>query len=416
MKRFALLALMAVLVPGLALYVVSCGGGGGGGGGGLGPVTYSSPSQAASSSQTVMGAVVLSGTVGSAADSASGSIPAGYAPSFSVKAAKTSSIAYIDPRLKTVVDKMVADLKSPMIGGTLANASSLKTASLAPFLASSITVSTSCAGGGYYTISGTDTSVISYKEDTITVTYTNCRSSALSTYDILSGSLQAYHKHMLDGSADSANVTATGLSIASYVTGTWSSTDTLTGTFNKTLAVTSNTTGTVTSGQNNANGAFTVTDSSGIGTFSFTNVSDVWSTTTTTTSTTDEQLSNRAFSLALSGGGKMFTFTLSLTNLDDKTRTNADLSEDWWINGSIGMSWAPNLGGPCLPGTITITTLSPIHTPSPVSSSCPTSGEITVNNADIKFGVPSGSQITLTVGGTSQVIADCNSLGGGQCI
>ena len=229
----------------------------------------------------------------------------------------------------------------------------------------------------------------------------------------MSGSLQAYHKHVLDGSADTANVTATSLSIASYITGTLFFTDTLSGTFNQAYTVASNATGTVTSGRNNANGTFSTTDDTGTGTFSFTNVSDVWTTTTTTTSTTEEHVSNGAFTLALSSGGNMFTFTLSLTNLDDKIRTNADFSEDWWIDGSIGMTWAPNLGGGCLPGTITITTVAPIHTPDAVS--CPQSGELTVNNANVKFGVPSGIQVTVTVGGTSQVFADCDSLGGGAC-
>ncbi len=414
MKKFGIFALMTVLVLGLAVYFVSCGGGGGGGDSGSTTVTYSSPSQAASSSNAVMGAVVLSGTVGSAADTASGAIPAGYAPLLKAKVFDTNAIAKIDPRLKTVVDKMVADLKSSTITGALAKARSLKISNSAPSLSSSITVSTGCAGGGYYTVSGADTSTVSYTEDTITVTYHDCRDTILSSYDNLSGSIQAYHKHLLDGSSDTANVTATTLSIASYVTGSLNSTDTLNGTFNISDNVTSNVTGTVTSGQSSANGTFTVTDASGSGTFSFTNVTDVWTRTTTNTETTDDHVYNGIFSLGMNGGGNTFTFTLTLSSLENKLRTNADLSEDWWINGTTTMAWSPSLGGACLPGTITIATVIPIHTPA--DGSCPPSGEITVNNATIRFGVPSGTQVTITVGSTPQVFTDCYSLGGSQCL
>jgi hypothetical protein len=108
MKRFGLLALMSVLVLGLALFV-SCGGGGGGtaGGGGNPPVNYSSPSQAASSSGAVTAAIALSSAVGSAADLAGSQIPAGYAPSLKAKAVDTSAIANIDPRLKLIDNMMM---------------------------------------------------------------------------------------------------------------------------------------------------------------------------------------------------------------------------------------------------------------------------------------------------------------------
>ncbi len=415
MKRFGVLALIAVLVLGLAVYFAACGGGGGGSSSNT--VTYSSPSQAASSSQAVTGAVVLSGTVGSAADTAGSAIPAGYAPALRAKAVDTSAIANIDPRLKTVVDKMVADLKSTTITGSLAKARSLKTANLAPSLTSTINVSNPCAGGGSYTISGTDSSTGTYSEHTVSVVYNSCQDSATYPYVVLSGSLSAYDKHLFDGSSDTANVTATSLSLTTHENSTISATDTLNGTFNKTENVTSNATGTVTSGQGSVNGTFTVADSSGTGTFSITNFSDISTLTTTTTSTTDEHTFNGSFSLALSGGGNTFTFTLALSNLDDKIATYAaNSSQDEWINGTITMTWSPDLGGACIPGTITLTTAAatPIHTPSP--SSCPTSGTITVNNATIQFGVPSGSEVTVTVGSTSQIFTDCYSLSGGQCI
>jgi hypothetical protein len=423
MKRFGLLALMSVLVLGLAIYFVSCGDGGGGtaGGGGNPPVNYTSPSQAASSSQAVTAAIALSSAVGSAADLAGSQIPAGYAPSFRAKAVDTSSVGNIDSRLKTAVDKMIADLKKPIITGALAKTSALKTANLAPFLASSITASTSCAGGGYYAISGSDTSTISYTEKAITVTYYNCRDTALSSYDIVSGSLQAYHKHMLDGSSDIKNVTTTSLSITSYLTPTMYFTDTLNGTFDNSLTVAGN----VTSGQSAVNGSIqeiSYFDSTVINaTVGFNNISDVWSSITTTSSgtvTTEEHTSNGSITFDISSGGSAFTFVLSLSQLADKVRTNADLSEDEWINGSISMNWSPNPdASACLPGTLTISTVAdtPIHTPT--YGSCPTSGTITLNNATIQFGVPTGTVgVLVTVGTSSVSLSDCYSLGGSACI
>jgi len=407
MKRFGLLALMSVLVPGLALYFVSCGGGGGGtaGGGGNPPVNYSSPSQAASSSQAVTAALALSSAVGSAADLAGSQIPAGYAPSLKAKAVDTSAIANIDPRLKTVIDKMMTDLKNPMVGAALTKARSLKTVSLA----STISVSNPCATGGYYTVSGSDTSTGTYSEHTVNVVYYSCQDSATYPYVVLSGSLSAYDKHTLDGLSDTADVTATALSLATHMSSTVSSTDVLTGTFNKSSAVS----GGVTSGTSGINGSIQVTsnlDSTVIdATVGFNNISDVWSSTTTTSSgtvTTEEHTLNGSLTFGISSGGSSFTFALSLSQLDDKVRTNADLSEDEWISGSISMNWSPNPdASACLPGTLTIATLIPIHTPN--GGFCPTSGEFTVNNADIKFGVPSGTQVTVTVGGSSLELTDC---------
>ena len=236
---------------------------------------------------------------------------------------------------------MMTDLKNPMIGAALAKARSLKSVRLA----STISASNPCAAGGYYTVSGSDTSTGTYSEHAINVVYYSCQDSATYPYVVLSGSLSAYDKHTFDGLSDTANVTATALSLATHMSSTVSSTVVLTGIFNKSFAIS----GGVTSGTSGIHGSIqetSILDSTVIDvTVGFNNISDVWSSVTTTTGgtvTTEEHTLNGSLTFGISSGGNSFTFALSLSQLDDKVRTNADLSEDQWTNGSISMNWSPN--------------------------------------------------------------------------
>ena len=108
MKRFGLLALMSVLVLGLALYFVSCGGGGGGTAGGGNPlVNYSSPSQAASSSGVATAAMSVFSAISSAADLADTQIPG-------IAARTGASIAY-RPMLLGAVLKEVSGMRDRVV-------------------------------------------------------------------------------------------------------------------------------------------------------------------------------------------------------------------------------------------------------------------------------------------------------------
>ncbi len=406
-RRITIVRLLSVLsvTALLAGSILSCSGGGGGNDGG-GQVTYTNATQASSSTKAVTGAVTLTSTLDQSSSMASSEVPS-YAPKKRGKAVNTDAIAYLDPRLKNVVDKMVADLKLPVIGSAVQKSRSLKTMN-----ATSISISpTTCAGGsGTYSVSGSDTSVPgSYDEDTATIQFTNCRQSTSTTYTVVSGTLQLYRKHLLDNSSNIENMTATNFTVKLYLSDTLYSTDVLNGTFNNT--------NNLTSGRNDANGSFTETGSGGdIATFSFNNISDVWTSATTTTSgtvTTDEDTLNGSFVFDYSSGGSsIFAMTISLSNLKDKVRTNADLSTDEWIDGSIGLSWQPDLSQyGCVPGTITIGTgvATPIHTLS--GAECPASGTVTVNNATIVFGSP----VTVTVGSDVKTFSSCTLMGGDSC-
>jgi hypothetical protein len=47
---------------------------------------------------------------------------------------------------------------------------------------------------------------------------------------------------------------------------------------------------------------------------------------------------------------------------------------------------------------------------------CPIAGTVRVNNAIIRFGVPAGYNVTVTLdSGPSEVFTDCYSMGGGMC-
>ncbi len=402
--------LMAILVLGLSVYFSACGGGGGSNN----AATFSNSDQAAASAQSLAGALSLSSTIGSVSDVAESAIPPQYAPSFTgAVAVDTSAVANIDPLLKTALDKMLADLNRPELTNSISKASPYNAASLA----SSVTSSVTCTGGGYVSVSGIDSSLTGtggYKEFTIDVTYNNCiDSQSTVTYNVVSGVLHAQHKVMLDGSSKNSDVTATGLSLKSFASSTLQNQDYLDGTFNNSFNVV--TAGSNTTGSSYANGTFSTTDISSGSSFTFgiNKLSGVWSKLTTTTDITEDNAVNGSLNWGFSAGQTSINATLSFGNLNDDIVTDASGNKTEGVNGSIGFTWTPTFGL-CVPGTLNITTVSPIYTP--FGSSCPTKGTLTINNAAVQYGVPLGIQVTVTVGGTSKIFTDCHALGGGQCI
>ncbi len=423
MKKYGVIALIAALVLGLAMYLGACGGGGGGGGGGTPLVSYGTSTQAAAGVKSATGAVTLSSTIGDMTSGfADGAVPPGYAPARKARARDNSAIANIDPRLKTAVDRMSADLKSPAIQKAIAKARALKTSSA---LASSITISTDCSLGGYFTISGTNSSTTSYDEFTINVAYYNCieGTDALNN-NVASGSLHYYDKYMLDNTARNESLTANNLTLASYASGTL----TVTGKTNGTLSsVYSFGTNSVETWQNSANASYSLTFNDGYDSklaFSMNNVSSTEVYTPGAGGTwTDDFTTNGGFVFTVSNNsGILASIALVFTNLDDKYALNADQTFDRWLNGSFSLTWAPSAGNDCMPGKVTLGTAAntPIHygTLSDfLGGVCPLSGTLTLNNATIEFGVPSPPQVTVTVGtGTPQVFSDCNFVGADTCV
>lgn len=394
-------------------FVSSCGGGGSSG---PSTVNYSSPDQAAASSTVGMAAISLSEIVGSTAQIATDSIPAGYAPGKTGSGMNTAPIAKIDPRLKDMVDKMVAQLQKPAVKNSLAKMSSYKTVSSAPL--SSVTGSCSTVTDSSIVSSGTSTTY------TVTVTINGCRTedTMLGIYEDLNGTISGTHTVDSTNQYTSAEVAAnlTSFSYTDETYTTWKEKGEMSGTFGSQIMgdIFSNATGT-----NSANGAFTVTTSSYSDipnvkmAFSFKNVRDVWSISTVGSDQTNTHTANGSYTLAMTDTLNSETLTLSigLTNLENKIKYYGNGDEDMWINGSVTINWTPDLSQwGCLNGTYNFTTITPIYTGA--LSYCPTSGILQVNNATIEFGVPSGSWVTVTLtGGASAEFPDCDYLGGGMC-
>ncbi len=427
MKRYGVIALIAVLVLSLAVYFAACSGGGGGGGGGTPVVSYSTSTQAASGVKSVTGAMSLSSTVGGLASGMAGAVvppPASYggAPTLRAKAAaNTGAIANIDPRLKAVVDKMVADIKGSTIKKSIAKARSLKTASsLASSLAPTVITGTfNCGRSGTFTITATDSSTASFNENDIVVAFNACIDSASTTdYQTASGSVHFYEKYMLDNSSTTDNLGATALTLTTYASSTLVSTDVIDGTFASTYSVGTNS---VETWSDSANASFSTTSPSNVKlSFNMNNISSVDVYTPGTTSDTEDYTMNGSFVFDISDStGSLASITLAFTNLNDKWQSSnvTPFPEDEWLNGTISLTWTPSSGADCMPGALTISTAAgtPMHYATSVDS-CPSSGTVVANNATVEFGKPSGYQVTVTVGGTSQVFTDCYFAGADVCI
>jgi hypothetical protein len=390
--------------------VISCGGSGGGGSNGLSTINYSSSDQAASAFSDAAGMVALVDVMSSAASgiAASGVSQAGYAPNKG-KTANTSAIANVDPRLKTIVDKMVGQMQS-----TAAKNAEQK-ARLKVSMAATVSASVNCTPSGSYSITGTDNSdnaSRSFDEATVTIVFNNCRDSV--DFTELSGTIQLYSKITPSAPAvptsTITNITVTNLTHKQYIDGTFTGQPTETGVISGTFNSTNN----VTSGSDYANGSFNFSNNLGdSATFFFTGLTDNWSTSTVSSVTTDSTSMNGSFGLSYVSGYDSINLSISLTNLEYKVRTNADASIDEWLNGSIGIVWNPLV---CASGIITFTTAdaTPLHYASGAET-CPDRGTLQVNNATIVYGTP----ILVTVNGVTVPYADCAAMdmaGNGMCI
>ncbi len=409
LKVVSLLFLIAFFIG----TVISCSGGGGGGG-----TTISATSQAAASSSGAMGAVKLSSTVGASAEMASGSIPAEYAPG-KMKVLDTSDIAKLDPRLKTVVDKMMSQLQKPIVTNTMSKTRASKTSS-AP-LSAATTTSGGCLLGGSYTITVDSITSLETTTNTLDITFTNCKDydSATATHSNLYGSLTGTHAFNVStgyGSANlGVNLTDTSYPTESYTAGSETNVYAMNGVFN---SVDNN----GASGTNSALGSFSWTlkdpvNGDTVMSFSFGSgaapVTDVWtSSTDISNNKTDINTGNGAYTLGIAGPNGSLTYSVTLSGLEYKLLTYAGGGSDEWINGSVSIAWTPDLSQwGCLNGTYAFTTAvgTPVHTP--LLSNCPTSGTVQVNNATIQYNTD--QTVTVSVGTLTETFSDCDSLGGG---
>lgn len=405
-SRYIGLSLLLLLISLSLLTLASCGGGGGGA---SGPTTinYSNPDEAASAASDAGGTVALVQVMSGMASSIAvdGAAQGGYNAPSKRKAANANAIASIDPRLKTLVDKMVSQIQTPVVKNAMIKARAAKPAQ------KTVSLTTDCdnVGTGSLAIIGTDNLDVvdrTYDEATVTITFTTCRDNTMFTET--SGKMQLNWKKMLDGSSTVANVKVTNF-VQTLYTSVFFTTVIERATMNGTFNSTDN----LTSGTDYANGSFTFADASGSGTFFFTGLSDNWSSITDVDGNQIDAITvNGSFGFSFSDSFNTISLTFTLSNLRDKWRYNTDGTVDHWLNGSIIIVWSPAV---CRSGIITFTTAdaTPMHYLT-ISDTCPVSGTLKVNNATIVFGSP----ITVTVGGTTWNYTDCYDMemaGSGMC-
>lgn len=415
MQVASLLSLTALLVA----PIISCGGGSSD----SGPktVTYTSAAQAAAGSSSAKASADMSDAISAAAlDLSSSSNPSGYAPGkgISAKAVDTSGIANIDPRLKVLVDKMLVRMKAPEVKAAVSKARSFKTMS-APLSFATVTASATCPGDGNFTVTGSDTSTDVYNEYTVDVLFSSCTDTTGPTKTTLDGSMHVYDKEMI-GTTSITREASVNITAKNYINySTLDTTDTINGNFNSTDIGSS--------GANLADGSFSETDAAtgDVATFYFTNMTGAWTIAYDPgVSTTIAKTVNGKFGFTIVSDSGTFGLDIALANLQDKNQynwSNNDIvSLDEWVNGSITISWTPDLSAyGCVAGIITFTTAdaTPIHMPVVANYvTCPTSGVLTVNNATIEYGKPPLTGVTVTVGMDSASYPDCYSIGnGGMC-
>ena len=408
------IAIVLSLTALTAVVVVSCGGGNGGGG-----TTLTATQQAAASASAAQGAIAMSSSVAGAADMASGYIPPSYAPGKRDPKTGTAAIANIDPRLKDVVDKMLMQMQRPAIKTALSKAGTFSKALSAPTITSSATVS--CYTGNYVVQDAMDSSGTSTTH-TLTVTYNACKDN--SSRNIINGSISATHTKDTVATSESATVTITNLTDTTYTDSTYTQASeifALSGTFTNASTGNPSAAGTAT-----ARGTFSWTlvdpvNGNMVMAFNFgtgsTPITDTWTNAVSGPDTTEIHTANGNYGLTVSAAGQSITLSITLANLEDKYRTNLTNGDDEWINGSVTISWSPDLSQwGCLNGTYVFTTaaLTPMHWAP--ADYCPSSGTVQVNNAVIEFGKPSGTMVTVSlIGGPSEVFSDCEAMGGDMC-
>lgn len=422
-RKFAMVVSLIGVVILTGIFLVSCKG--------KTDSSLSSTQQAAASSSAAMGAVTLSGTVGDATGAATGGIPSGFAPAFdgSGGAGNTDKIADIDPRLKDTVDQMMGVLRNAKATGSTAAAAApgFKAAPAAGLAtAFSFSASGTCDGGsGTYSI---DYNQIASGQTgttfTLSITLSSCQSvtDAEGKHNIMNGTLVGTHTVDSVASSETASLQV-NLAGTEYMTGA-TGTFAMNGNFE---SIKTGTSATVINGTNTANASFrahnfaqdayfTFTIGDGSGNLA-TGVQDIYSESTITTSHTG----NGAYTLAISSPNGAITLFVNLIGLNHTVVTNyagliapVKTSTDESINGLLNIAWNPDLSQwGCRAGNYQFTTITPVHTP--VLLSCPTSGELTINNADVKFGYPSGVEVTVTVGTLHETFPTCNDMGRGLC-
>ncbi len=409
-KMRTLLAIPALLLS-LAFVWAGCSGGGGGGGDLPGPISFTSAEQAGASSPTAMGVTALGMvTTGEAFDLANGSIPA-YAPA-SKKTADTAAIAKLDPRLKELVDRMKAQLQAPVLKKAVKKAQELAASRVV-----SINTTLSCdnyAGGttGTVTVVGTDNSdtylTDGFLETDITVTFNTCRDNFLLTE--LSGTLRLYEKSANDSSYFIGNMTATNFTQKIYSVDFSPANLVLTNVVNATFGNDETPSG----GTGTGNGSFNTTWYDGeVDTLTFTNMSDIWTFSAVSGVETSEDTVNGSFRFAASiPGYGTYSLAITLTDLYHKLAYNtATSAADEWIDGTVSINWTPDPLG-CIEGSMTFTTVTPMHYNNYIADMCPVSGELAVNNATIVF-LP--ASIEVTINGITYY-TDCTGIQGSICI
>jgi hypothetical protein len=402
------IAILLSLTALISVVVVSCGGGGGNDGG----TTLTATQQAAASASAAQGAIALSSQVAGAADLASGYIPANYAPGKGGLQADTAAIANIDPRLKNVVDKMLAQVNRHAAKSTMAKSISLGKVLSAATITSSATIT---CDAGTIVVNDTLSSSGTSTTHTLSITYNNCKDNAF--LSIANGSLSAVHTLASSETASvvlnlidttytdisysvASDVFALNGTFVSSITGTTGGSSSALGTFGWTML-------------DPVNGNIVMSFNFGTGA---TPISDTWTKLVSGGTTTETHTANGQYGLTISASGQSVTLGITLSSLIDRVVTSVG-GVDEWINGSVAIGWSPDLSQwGCLNGTYVFTTTSPIHTAS-LSAYCPTSGVVQVNNALIEFGKPGGYnvKITLQPSGPSEVFVDCMSLGGDMC-
>ncbi len=401
--KFVSLLLAATFVFG---FIISCGGGGGGSASDPGPYNYSNPDQAASASSEAAGTAMMLDSTSMASRSLASEAAgeAGYAAP-KQKTSNKNSLAAIDPRLKTAVDKMLGMLQSASVKNATMKARRAKA------MQKTVSFSTTCTNGGNVTIVGTDNSDLAsaatYTEATVTLTFAHCKDYDI-TYSEEDGSMSLYWKQMRDGSSTIAQVTATNFTAKTYSDAYTTLEET--GTMNGTFAVTDN----VTSGSASINANLNYVNTSESMSLTMSNLTNNWTHETAAGPVvTNTATLNGSYNLSVTSGSDTFGLTITPRNMQFKVKTYADLTYDEWLNGSIVTVFSP---ADCAAGTVTFITAesTPLTFDSELDE-CPNSGTIQVNNATIVFGTP----IAVTVNGVTLNYTDClamESAGNGMCM
>jgi hypothetical protein len=392
-------------------------------------VTYSDPTEAANGASSAKASVDMTSAMSEAAAglSSSSSNPEGYAPGKGgTTATDTSSIANIDPKLKTLVDGMLASMKAPVVQNAVskARASKAKVSMAAgPGNPGVVTISGLCSGGtGTFTITGTDSSNVgTYVEYTVDIRFDSCRDvpDTAGIYSITTGTIHVYDKEMAGNTAITRNATLDLIAekYDSLNSDLHVKTDVVKAAFNATDSGTAISR----SGRNTANGSFSEKDwvKNETGTFYFTNMTGDWTWDDVSGVITVANTANGNFGLNfVNASAQTLTLNIGLSNLQNKLRFNADASIDQWVNGSVTITWTPDLSiFGCKSGRITFTTAdaTPLHYFNNLDT-CPDSGTLQINNATIVyFGPDDPSNIVITVGALSVTRPNCLSMEGGIC-